>query len=180
MANPISILPNNIPVLDSNNNFTPAWYIFMQQLYTRAGGAVSQSNNDLIIGQLDDAGIEEIKSDLYSLRDQTNMIAAIINNLIDDLNNSPAVQQNYDYNPALVAITGGVIDGTTVGVTIPSAGKFTTLTNGNAAALVTSSVALTNGSGAAAGTLLNAPAAGNPTKWIQIDDNGTTRKIPAW
>jgi hypothetical protein len=26
----------------------------------------------------------------------------------------------------------------------------------------------------------NAPAAGNPTKWIAIDDNGTSRKIPAW
>jgi len=30
------------------------------------------------------------------------------------------------------------------------------------------------------GTLTNAPAAGNPTKWIPIDDNGTTRFIPAW
>ena len=33
---------------------------------------------------------------------------------------------------------------------------------------------------AATGTLTNAPAAGNPTKWIAIDDNGTTRYIPAW
>ena len=38
----------------------------------------------------------------------------------------------------------------------------------------------TNGSGASTGTLTNAPAAGNPTKWISVDDNGTTRKIPAW
>lgn len=37
-----------------------------------------------------------------------------------------------------------------------------------------------NGAAAAAGTLANAPAAGNPTKWIPIDDNGTTRYIPAW
>ena len=42
------------------------------------------------------------------------------------------------------------------------------------------SVALTNGAGAGAGTLTNAPAAGNPTKWIPINDNGTTRYIPAW
>lgn len=40
--------------------------------------------------------------------------------------------------------------------------------------------ALSNGAAAAAGTLLNAPAAGNPTKWIPINDNGTTRYIPAW
>lgn len=37
-----------------------------------------------------------------------------------------------------------------------------------------------NGAAAATGTLTNAPAAGNPTKWLQINDNGTTRYIPAW
>ena len=36
------------------------------------------------------------------------------------------------------------------------------------------------GAAAAAGTLLNAPVAANPTKWIPINDNGTTRYIPAW
>jgi hypothetical protein len=46
--------------------------------------------------------------------------------------------------------------------------------------LHTTSVALTNGAAAAAGTLLNAPVAGNPTKWVPINDNGTTRYIPAW
>lgn len=42
------------------------------------------------------------------------------------------------------------------------------------------SVALSNGAGAATGTITNAPSAGNPTKWIPINDNGTTRYIPAW
>ncbi len=46
--------------------------------------------------------------------------------------------------------------------------------------LLTTSAALTNGAAAQAGTLLNAPAAGNPTKWVPINDNGTTRYIPAW
>ena len=46
--------------------------------------------------------------------------------------------------------------------------------------LIRTSVALANGAAAAAGTLLNAPVAGNPTKWIPINDNGTTRYIPAW
>jgi len=40
--------------------------------------------------------------------------------------------------------------------------------------------ALANGAAAAVGTLNNAPAAGNPTKWVSIDDNGTVRYIPAW
>ena len=48
------------------------------------------------------------------------------------------------------------------------------------ATLISSSIALTNGAAANAGTLTNAPAVGNPTKWIPINDNGTTRYIPAW
>jgi len=43
-----------------------------------------------------------------------------------------------------------------------------------------SGAAFADGAGAQAGTLTNAPAIGNPTKWISIDDNGTTRYIPAW
>ena len=46
--------------------------------------------------------------------------------------------------------------------------------------LIRSTTTLSNGAGAAAGTLANAPVAGNPTKWIPINDNGTTRYIPAW
>lgn len=50
----------------------------------------------------------------------------------------------------------------------------------NASFLMRNKTTWTNGAAAAAGTLSNAPAAGNPTKWIPIDDNGTTRFIPAW
>ncbi len=56
----------------------------------------------------------------------------------------------------------------------------TKLTLATAAAVIATSVNLTNGAGAGAGTILNAPAAGNPTKWIGIDDNGTIRYVPAW
>lgn len=73
-----------------------------------------------------------------------------------------------------------------IGTTTRNSAAFTTvsasggLTTGIATALVASSVALNNGAAAAAGTLANAPAAGNPTKWIPINDNGTTRYMPAW
>ncbi len=40
--------------------------------------------------------------------------------------------------------------------------------------------AYANGAAANVGTLNNAPTAGDPTKWIPVDDNGTTRYIPAW
>lgn len=48
------------------------------------------------------------------------------------------------------------------------------------ASLPATTTTFTDGAAAAVGTLTNAPAAGNPTKWIPIDDNGTTRYIPAW
>lgn len=48
------------------------------------------------------------------------------------------------------------------------------------ATLFATSAALTNNAAAQAGTLLNSPTAGNPTKWIPINDNGTVRNIPAW
>ena len=48
------------------------------------------------------------------------------------------------------------------------------------ATLMKSGVTLTDGAGVGVGTLTNAPAAGNPTKWIAVNDNGTTRYIPAW
>lgn len=57
-----------------------------------------------------------------------------------------------------------------------SCAKLTT----SSTTLHTSSVALTDGAAAQVGTLTNAPTAGNPTKWIPIVDNGTTRFVPAW
>ena len=46
--------------------------------------------------------------------------------------------------------------------------------------VVTVGYALTNNAAAQAATITNGPAAGNPTKWIPINDNGTIRNIPAW
>lgn len=50
----------------------------------------------------------------------------------------------------------------------------------NSATMISSSTSFTNGAGANTGTLTNSPATGNPTKWIPVNDNGTTRYIPAW
>lgn len=69
--------------------------------------------------------------------------------------------------------------GITIDVSTP-ASITSDLTNTNPTYLISTNQALANGAGAGAGTLLNAPSAGNPTKWISINDNGTTRKIPAW
>lgn len=46
--------------------------------------------------------------------------------------------------------------------------------------VLTTTSAVTSGAGADLGTLTNAPAAGNPTKWMPFDDAGVTRYFPAW
>jgi hypothetical protein len=61
-----------------------------------------------------------------------------------------------------------------------SGGAITAALTGNQTTLLATSVALANGAAAAIGTLTNTPTAGNPTKWVAIDDNGTTRYIPTW
>lgn len=46
--------------------------------------------------------------------------------------------------------------------------------------LLRTGTTLTDNAGAEIGTLTNAPAAGNPSKWITIRDNGQDRFIPTW
>lgn len=46
--------------------------------------------------------------------------------------------------------------------------------------LLATSAALTNGAAAQVATMTNGPTAGNPTRWVPINDNGTTRYIPMW
>jgi hypothetical protein len=50
----------------------------------------------------------------------------------------------------------------------------------NQSVLLRSSATLANGSAGSVATLTNSPVVGNPTKWVSIDDNGTTRQIPTW
>jgi len=61
---------------------------------------------------------------------------------------------------------------------ILASGKF--FISNVAAFMIKTITTWSNGAAAGAGTLTNAPAAGDPTKWIPVDDNGTTRYIPAW
>jgi len=61
-----------------------------------------------------------------------------------------------------------------------SGGTVSAQLKNNQTILLETTATLTNGAAAAAGTLLNAPAAGNPTKWVAINDNGITRYIPTW
>jgi len=74
---------------------------------------------------------------------------------------------------ASIQVNGGATVSCQVGT-----GKV--LINSGAAQVFRSTQTQTNYAGAAAGTLNNAPHAGNPDKWVAFDDNGTLRKIPTW
>lgn len=93
------------------------------------------------------------------------------------------------------ANTGIYGDATSIRFSFAGNNRITFLNSGNVAfsgnlscaqlqtgvtTFLSSSVSLTNGAGTSVGTLTNAPSVGNPTKWIPINDNGTTRYIPCW
>ena len=63
----------------------------------------------------------------------------------------------------------------------PASGEALTVApTATSGTLIGTSSALANGAGASTGTLTNAPSAGNPNKWIKINDSGTIRYIPTW
>jgi len=114
--------------------------------------------------------IQDDTSNLY-IQDATNIYLSIMPGVgdrkyqigdIGGLNNGTNLLINDDTPEQIVATaTNGIkITGDTV--------------------MIHTGTAWANGAAAAAGTLTNAPAAGNPTKWIPVDDNGTTRYIPSW
>mgnify|MGYP000983791942 CR=1 FL=1 len=80
--------------------------------------------------------------------------------------------------PAAGAAAGGVVDLDAPG---PATGAPAG-TNGAAAggAIDLDGPQPNNGAGAGTGTLLNAQAAGNHTKWVPIDDNVTHLYDPSW
>lgn len=71
-----------------------------------------------------------------------------------------------------------------VGIKLTPSGSYALEVNGalsvSSTTMLRSATSFTNGAGAGAGTLTNAPAAGNPTKWVPINDAGVTRYIPCW
>lgn len=70
--------------------------------------------------------------------------------------------------------SGGIGIGTSAD---PGAGLIYT---NSASFILRSKTTLSSGAAAQTATLTNGPSAGNPTKWLPYDDNGTTRYIPAW
>jgi hypothetical protein len=166
---------NNLSITDSGttavfNNGTRA----LQLALTAATGEVptgglitgqGTTNNLFISGSA--AGTAAIKVGI-AYYDQTQYRSAL------EIANSAA----FPGTLLLMKSGGAVVIGTdTGGAQLLRVGGAIQLSS---AIMLSTKTTFTNNAGGSAGTLTNAPAVGNPTKWIPIDDNGTTRNIPAW
>ena len=140
--------------------------------------------------------MDDFTSSLAGADARTNQVADAINKLadaVDLLANAPAISAVLP-EPALqtTAISAAAQDDLTPPVVIGSLGlqqaNSVAITGGavackltnNQTTLLASSTTLTNAAGALTATLTNSPVTGNPTKWVNIDDNGTTRRLPLW
>ena len=97
---------------------------------------------------------------------------------------SLSLTNNVTATGLIMGATGITSVSTLRGVLIPtptvSGDTITVGPSNTTGALIATNAALTDGAGASAGTLTNAPSAGNPTKWIKVNDNGVIRSVPAW
>lgn len=99
---------------------------------------------------------------------------------------------NISFNSTNTLSTGAIdtnlsrISASLIGVGSSAAGSFagslklTDVFTNDATFIIRTNTTLTNNAAAQIATITNGPTAGNPTKWIGVDDNGTTRFIPAW
>jgi hypothetical protein len=62
------------PIDLKSGQWTREWWLFLQDLWTRSGGATGQSSSEIVADLPEDAGIEEIKADVYSLRDELRQL----------------------------------------------------------------------------------------------------------
>jgi len=91
---------------------------------------------------------------------------------------SPALQAAYGVDFTGVAFGTAAFKST--GFTVDGSGNTTAATFVSATNNAVRLTGQTSGAAAAAGTLLNAPSAGNPAFWLPVTINGVTRYIPAW
>lgn len=191
---------SNLVFTDSTNSTTPLQYLagtisngYWSFANTKASS--SSSNGALVVaggvgigGSLNTASditvaspsttgqivVTAVSGQIAQVHIRGNGVASGLN--IQHSGSSDAIITNLANRPMFIGTNG------LTRMTIAAAGdvSFTGAITVGSTTLLATSVALTNGAAAQVGTLTNAPTAGNPTKWIPINDNGTTRYLPAW
>ena len=59
----------NGPFVNADGRLSFAASVFLREMWIRAGGAIAPSNDELLLSEYADAGIEETKATLFALAD---------------------------------------------------------------------------------------------------------------
>lgn len=156
----------------------------IEKLFSTAVSQETGIDEVAVIAGTADSKASQALSELQRIADALEMIAlAPIGDVVvgDDFLTPPTPDTSLRSAPDVNIITP--VDGQLLAYLAGrwiNVGQLTADLTNNTGRLIDSSVNLTDGAGANVGTLTNSPVTGNPTKWVPIDDNGTTRYIPAW
>lgn len=178
MLNTTNITPPRVDFIDPRTGLiSREWYRFFLNLFRlTGGGATDISLLDLQKNPPQAETAELQKQDISVLLAQYDNAASLIEGLYLQ---PPTIPQPVQDEIVFRAELGTIAAQNRENISI-TGGSITAALTDNTTSLIASSTTLANGAGALAGTLNNSPAAGNPTKWVSINDNGTTRYIPAW
>ena len=159
----MSSLPSKIPrellaeVFNNNSRMIKTVEDIITQLNTYIPQNVIAINDDISSTNTD---LQALSTSLDTLSNDLDTLNSSLTALSDSL--GTMATQNSDN----ITVTGGSVTIDTLSI--------------NNADFISTVVSLNDYAGSSVGTLTNAPTAGNPTKWILIDDNGTLRRLPSW
>lgn len=193
MANQVAAIPSpETPVLKSGGGMSDVWWRFIcVTLLQRTGGAAGVDVSALQKQVTELAGeLTSLDAEFHSASPLAAMIIALFDRVVWLESNSAApipLSLNGDETPAAVPMQQPLED-VPVPVTLPSVGSDALVPVpylGNSLAVrqdgsLGSNVSLGTGAASSTATLTNAPVSGNPSKWVPVDDQGTTRYLPLW
>lgn len=73
-----------IPLTLNGNAISSEWYRWAHDVTIRAGGVTGSSTDELTLMQFEDAGIEEMRLDVFSLRDEMRQAPPVVVMPADD------------------------------------------------------------------------------------------------
>lgn len=180
--------PCEIDFTDPTTGATSSWQVGLINFIDPAGNR-SELNPTTLTMQ-DGATGDAAELSFPQLRISDGTIETLYKK--DGLRIGQALNRVADIDLTTKNVLLGDVDDTTSGIKLrilPATGQilaqglfsvFGALENATDVYLIRMGTALPNGAAAALGTLTNAPAAGNPTKWVPFNDAGTVRYIPTW
>ena len=153
----LNLFPARVRFVNDDGTLTMEAYRALQIVFSRVGGTLGDVGADTFT----------VQAPMGQASDNPS-----ITDMLMQVSYSDVVQQDVMQFPVLDQFVPDIVQ-------VSSDVQFSTVTIASAV-LARTSVPLANGAAAALGTISNAPVAGNPTKWVPINDNGVTRYIPAW